>query len=184
MRMLLTQTLFCFKVNLEREQVLSESKNWIRSASFKLELKCWVMMFALAMSGALVWSGLSCLQASRPVQPLIFRAVRRPVVSGSLGRLVCSLIDGLSVWSNYPTPDWEAGDFVDCYVRSKVHNKPKNPHYMCKLLLPMSEVSDTFQKVSCPTWNAKWMPLSVGQQQKHDTVIWQEVWSLCLSQHV
>lgn len=108
-------------------------------------------MFALAMSGALVWPGLSCLQASRPLQPLIFRAVRRPVVSGSLGCLVCSLIDGLSVWSNYPRPVWEAGDFVDCHVRSKVHNKPKNHHYMCKLLSPTAEVSDSFQNVYCST---------------------------------
>lgn len=87
-------------------------------------------MFALAMSGALVWLGLSCLQASRQWLPLIFRAVRRPVVSGSLGRLVCSLIDGLSVRRNYPRPDWEAGgDFVDCHVHSKV-NKPKGSSYI------------------------------------------------------
>lgn len=89
-------------------------------------------MFALAMSGAFVWSGLSCVQASRPGQPLIFMAERRPVVSGSLGSLVCSLIDGLSVWSNYPRPDWKAGDFVDCHVHTKVR-KPKNSDYMCKL---------------------------------------------------
>lgn len=81
-------------------------------------------MCALVMSGALVWSGLSCLQTSRPRQPLIFKAARRPVVSGSLDHLVCSLIDGLSVWSNYPRPEWEAGDFVDCHVYKKVH-KPK-----------------------------------------------------------
>lgn len=79
-------------------------------------------------------SGLSCLQASRPLQPLIFRAVRRPVISGSLGRFVCSLIDGLSVWNNYPRPDWEGGDFVACYVCTKVHNKPKI--LMCKVLSP------------------------------------------------
>lgn len=82
-------------------------------------------MFALVMSGALVWLGLSCLQTSGPGQPLIFRAVRRPVVSGSLDRLVCPLIDGLSVWSNYPRPEWEVGDFVDCHVHKKVH-QPKN----------------------------------------------------------
>ena len=34
-----------------------------------------------------------------------FRAVRRPVVSDSLGRLLCSLIDALSVQSNYARPD-------------------------------------------------------------------------------
>lgn len=82
-------------------------------------------MFALAVSGALVSLGLSCLQASRPGQPLIFRAVRRPVVSGSLGRLVYSLIDGLSMWSNYPWLDLEAADFVNCHVHTKVHI-PKN----------------------------------------------------------
>lgn len=107
-------------------------------------------MFALTMSGALVWSGLSCLQASRPGQPLIFRAVRRPVVSGSLGRLVCSLIDGLSVWSNYPRPDWEAGDFVNSHVRTKVH-KPKNSDYVWKLNAPTADANKRlFSKGSLP----------------------------------
>lgn len=107
-------------------------------------------MFALAMSGALVWFGLSCLQASRPGQPLISRAVRRPVVSGSLGRLVCSLIDGLSVWSNYPRPDREAGDFVDCHASTKVH-KPKTSDYICKLLASTADESKRlFSKGSLP----------------------------------
>lgn len=103
------------------------------AVTFKFKWISWAMMSALAMSGALVWSGLSCQQASRPGQPLIFRVTRRPVVSGSLGCLACSLIDGLSVWSNYPGPDWEAGDSVDRHVHIKLH-KHNNSVYKFKLL--------------------------------------------------
>lgn len=143
----LLYSLFGFKVHLEKTG-LSKSSNWFQSHSVSviLELKCWAMMFALTMSGALVWSHLLCLQASRPEQPLIVRAVRRPVITGSLGRLLCSLIDGLSVWSNYPRQDWEAGDFVDCPVHIKVYT-PKNADYMCKQLGSKAVVSDYSQKV-------------------------------------
>lgn len=89
-------------------------------------------MFALAVSGALVWSGLSCWQASRPGQPLIFMAVRRPVISGSLTcNLVCSLINGLSVWSNYPRPQRKADDFVDCHIHTKVFTADVFKRFLC-----------------------------------------------------
>lgn len=74
---------------------------------------------------ALVPSGLSCLPASRSGQLLIFMAERRPVVPGSLGSLVCSLIDGLSVWSNYPRPYWKAGDLVVGPNHTKRNKPPK-----------------------------------------------------------
>lgn len=35
--------------------------------------------------------------------------------------LVCSLIDGLSLWSNYPEPHWNAGDLV---VRPEQTKRP------------------------------------------------------------
>lgn len=61
------------------------------------------------------WSGeaFHVCKASRPGHPLIFMAERRPALPGSLGSLVCTLIDGLSVWSNYPRPGWKVGDFVN-----------------------------------------------------------------------
>lgn len=78
--------------------------------SFNPELKCRTVMFAVAVF--CVQSGFQCRTASRPGQLLISMAGRRLVVSGSLGRLGCSLIDGLSLWSNYPEPHCKAGDLV------------------------------------------------------------------------
>lgn len=76
------------------------------------ELKCWAMMSVLAMSGASVWSAPFFSAGFKARTASDTQAGRRPVVTGSLGRLVCSLIDDLSVWSNYATPDWEATDYV------------------------------------------------------------------------
>lgn len=79
-----------------------------------------------------------------------FFGAARPVVSGGLGCLICSLIDGLSVESNYPRPDWVSGDFVDCHVHTKLH-KPKNFDYTWKLLASTTDASkQLFSKGKLP----------------------------------
>lgn len=102
--------------------------------------------------GCIVWSGLSCLPASRPGQPLIFRAARRPVVSGNLGRLVCSLIDGLSVWSNYRGPAGEQGDFVDCCVHTEV-DEPETWHPHVGITLTIVVASKSFISNGFSSWH-------------------------------
>lgn len=85
----------------------------------------------------------------KALQPLIFRTVRRPVVFGNLGRLICSLIDGLSVWSNYLEPGWEAwrleAPLAGRYTQTGIDIK----------ILTSLEVSDDFQKLHCPVGNGK-----------------------------
>lgn len=51
---------------------------------------------------------------------MTFMTVQQQLDTGSLHRPVSSLIDGLSVESNYPRPDWKAGDSVGCHVQTKV----------------------------------------------------------------
>lgn len=85
------------------------------------------MVFALPVSGCIGPVAPFMSAGFKASSLLIFRPVRRPVISGSLGRLICSLIDGLSVWSNYPRADREAGDFTGCEVHTE-RCRHKNSH--------------------------------------------------------
>lgn len=92
-----------------------------------LNLKCWVMVFAMTVSGCIGPVAPFMSAGFKASSLLIFRPMRRPVISDSLGRLICSLIDGLSVWSNYPRADREAGDFTGCEVHTD-RCRHKNSH--------------------------------------------------------